>query len=218
MPHALARTPTPAPPTEHEVPFARSFASPGTAPAQPAARPGHSFGRVAVSRPAHGQSAPQPVQPWLEEQRSEGSAQGLQPPGQGKPLPPAVQTKMEHAIGHDFSDVRVHEGPQAKSLDAHAYTRGTDLHFAPGRYRPATHEGQKILGHELAHVVQQKAGRVAVPKGPGRRLTRTPRSRQRRTRLRTGHSAGHREVQRLRGARYSTESESEPESVPGTPG
>lgn len=172
MPHALARTPTPVPPTtEHEVPPAPSFASPGTAPSQPAAQPGHSFGSVAVNRPAHGQSAPQPVQARLEE---EGFAQALQPPGQGKPLPPAVQTKMEHALGHSFSDVRVHEGPQAKSVGALAYTRGTDLHFAPGRYSPATHEGQKILGHELAHVVQQKAGRVAVPKGPGAPVNANP--------------------------------------------
>jgi hypothetical protein len=81
---------------------------------------------------------------------------------------------MERALGHDFSRVRVHEGGHAESLGAIAYTRGTDLHFAPGRYSPATRSGQELLGHELAHVVQQQAGRVAVPQGKGAPINADP--------------------------------------------
>jgi len=85
----------------------------------------------------------------------------------GSPLPDAVQQKMEGAFGHDFSRVRVHHGDHAASIGAQAYAQGEHIHFARGRYSPHSHEGQRLLGHELAHVVQQRAGRVAVPQGKG---------------------------------------------------
>jgi len=47
------------------------------------------------------------------------------------------------------------------------YTWGTNIHFAPGQYNPHTIQGQKLLGHELWHVLQQKAGRVKNPFGGG---------------------------------------------------
>lgn len=84
-------------------------------------------------------------------------------PGSGAFMPAPVQAKMERAFGVDFSSVRVHEGPDAGERGAHAFTQGEHIHFAPGRYHPTSHEGQELLGHELAHVVQQRAGRVAVP-------------------------------------------------------
>src|SRR5690606_19369575 len=85
--------------------------------------------------------------------------------GQGRPMPAPVQAKMEQSFGSDFSDVRVHEGSQAAQLGAVAYTQGSDIHFEPGRYDPHSPAGQELLGHELAHVEQQRAGRVAVPQG-----------------------------------------------------
>jgi hypothetical protein len=80
--------------------------------------------------------------------------------GGGNPMPAAVQAKMENAFGADFSAVRVHQGPQAASIGALAYTQGADVHFAPGQYDPGSQRGQELLGHELAHVVQQSQGRV----------------------------------------------------------
>ena len=85
----------------------------------------------------------------------------------GLPLPRDVQAKMETAFGADFSDVRVHIGHEATSLGAIAYTWGTNIHFAPGQYNPHTIQGQKLLGHELWHVVQQRTGRVKNPFGGG---------------------------------------------------
>lgn len=81
----------------------------------------------------------------------------------GKSMPEGVQEKMETAFGTSFSDVRIHEGPEASSLGAIAYTRGTHIHFQPGQYNPTSQTGQKLLGHELTHVVQQRAKRVPVP-------------------------------------------------------
>ena len=85
----------------------------------------------------------------------------------GRPLPNAVRGKMEAALGADFSAVRVHVGPQAERLGALAFTMGTDIYFAPGRFQPDTAHGQQLLGHELAHVVQQRQGRVRNSSGGG---------------------------------------------------
>ncbi|MDQ6422316.1 DUF4157 domain-containing protein [Paenibacillus sp. LHD-117] len=77
-------------------------------------------------------------------------------------MPPAIQAKMESSFGADFSDVRIHAGsPKASAAGALAYAQGSDIHFAPGQYNPDNKSGQRLLGHELAHVVQQKQGRVS---------------------------------------------------------
>ncbi len=84
-------------------------------------------------------------------------------PGAGAPMPAGLRAKMEGSFQADFSSVRVHEGGHASQVGALAYAQGTDLHFAPGQYQPETQSGQALIGHELAHVVQQGAGRVAAP-------------------------------------------------------
>lgn len=76
-------------------------------------------------------------------------------------IPDAVKQRMEDSFGTDFSSVRVHADSQkAPEVGALAYTQGTDIHFAPGQFKPDTTAGQELLGHELAHVVQQAEGRV----------------------------------------------------------
>lgn len=66
---------------------------------------------------------------------------------------------MESRFGHDFSRVRVHTDPlaarSAEAVAAQAYTVGSDVVFGVGRYAPASRDGQRLLAHELAHVVQQ---------------------------------------------------------------
>jgi GNAT superfamily N-acetyltransferase len=91
----------------------------------------------------------------------------LRPKSGGWPLPRDVQAKMEAAFSANFSDVRVHVGSEASSIGAVAFTWGSDIHFAPGQYNPHTPHGRFLLGHELAHVVQQRAGRVSNPFGGG---------------------------------------------------
>ena len=81
----------------------------------------------------------------------------------GNPLPGPLLAKMEAAFGADFSGVRVHVGPQAARIGAVAFTTGNDLYFAPGRYQPDSVQGQQLIGHELAHVIQQRQGRVRAP-------------------------------------------------------
>ena len=79
----------------------------------------------------------------------------------GRPLPPSLQHQFEIEMGRDFSNVRVHENHGPTLVGAQAYTRGSDIHFAPGQYQPHDPAGSKLLAHELAHVVQQGG-----PSGP----------------------------------------------------
>lgn len=76
-------------------------------------------------------------------------------------IPEGVQAKMEKALNTDLSDVTVTpNSSKAVGVGAAAFTQGTDIHVAPGHYNPNSSGGKKLLGHELAHVAQQKAGRV----------------------------------------------------------
>ena len=76
-------------------------------------------------------------------------------------MPDGVKSKMESGLGSDFSDVKIHaNSSKAPDIGALAYTQGSDIHFAPGQFKPDTSGGQQLLGHELTHVVQQRDGRV----------------------------------------------------------
>ena len=82
----------------------------------------------------------------------------------GRPLEPSVRQDMEQRFGHDFFDVRVHTDSDAhasaRDVSAQAYTSGSHLVFAAGKYSPGTQEGQRLLAHELTHVLQQSGGVV----------------------------------------------------------
>lgn len=84
----------------------------------------------------------------------------------GRPLDTATRQLMESRFNHDFSAVRVHADSRAaesaRAFDARAYAIGNDLAFADGAYAPQTPEGRYLLAHELAHVVQSKAGSGAA--------------------------------------------------------
>lgn len=77
----------------------------------------------------------------------------------GRPLDTATRAFFESRFGHDFGRVRVHTderaGQSARNVNAHAYTVGHDIVFNAGKFSPATQEGQRLLAHELTHVVQQ---------------------------------------------------------------
>jgi hypothetical protein len=77
----------------------------------------------------------------------------------GSPLDHATRAHFEPRFGYDFSKVRVHTNTQAagsaRSVNALAYTVGTNLVFASGAYSPGNITGKRLLAHELTHVVQQ---------------------------------------------------------------
>lgn len=82
----------------------------------------------------------------------------------GSPMEPALRADMESRLGHDFGDVRIHHDAaahnSAKSVNAQAYTVGSDIVFQQGKYEPESQAGQHMLAHELTHVVQQRNGPV----------------------------------------------------------
>jgi hypothetical protein len=82
--------------------------------------------------------------------------------GRGEPLPPDVAESMGDAMGADLNGVRIHTGAEpaalARSVQAVAFTQGTDIYFGAGSYAPRTPSGQRLLAHELAHTVQRSAG------------------------------------------------------------
>jgi Domain of unknown function (DUF4157) len=99
---------------------------------------------------------------------SAGNGQTAASQGGGLPLPSTARRQMEMRFGQDFSSVRVHTAPNAAfrlhGLNAQAYTQGDNIHFKPGAYDPHSASGQNVLAHELANVVQQRAG-VAIADG-----------------------------------------------------
>jgi hypothetical protein len=82
----------------------------------------------------------------------------------GRPLDPPVRSFFESRFGHDFSDVRVHTDAKAaksaRAVNAAAYTVGADVVFGSEQYLPTHESGQRLLAHELTHVVQQRALRA----------------------------------------------------------
>jgi hypothetical protein len=84
--------------------------------------------------------------------------------GGGRPLDAPVRDDMEARLGADFGDVRVHTDDRAhdsaQSVNAHAYTVGSNVVFQRDRYDPGSSEGRTMLAHELTHVIQQRNGPV----------------------------------------------------------
>lgn len=83
----------------------------------------------------------------------------------GRSLDPQIQTKMESAIGANFSGIRIHTDTQAdqlsRSIQAKAFTTGRDVFFKQGEYNPNSRSGQELLAHELTHTVQQGTATVS---------------------------------------------------------
>jgi hypothetical protein len=67
----------------------------------------------------------------------------------------------------------VHVGGEAaraaRALGAAAFASGSDIAFAAGAYAPDTPRGERLIAHELAHVVQHRA---APPRSGARLLSR----------------------------------------------
>ena len=78
----------------------------------------------------------------------------------GQPLPTGFRRNVEGAMGRSFADVRVHSDRKANdlssSIQAKAFTNGSNIYFGRGQYRPEHPSGQRLLAHELTHVAQQR--------------------------------------------------------------
>ncbi len=86
----------------------------------------------------------------------------------GMPLEPGIRGRMESRFGHDFGKVRVHRDGQAAAsaaaVQARAYTVGHQIVLGSAAVNAGSAEALPLLGHELAHVVQQE--RASLTPGP----------------------------------------------------
>ena len=106
-------------------------------------------------------------------QRSVGNqaVQELLQSSEGEKIPESDREKFESAFGEDLSEVRIHHGQEAAELSAeagaNAFTAGRDIYFAEGMYAPQTPEGERLLAHELTHVLQQELPGAEKTDRPG---------------------------------------------------
>lgn len=80
----------------------------------------------------------------------------------GQPLPGTERRFFEQRFGADFSHVRIHNNPgaarMAKSINARAFTQGSDVVFGKDEYAHGTNSCRRLIAHELTHVIQQHSG------------------------------------------------------------
>jgi len=82
--------------------------------------------------------------------------------GRGEPLSASQRAFFEPLFGASFDRVRVHAGGEAagaaSALRARAYTLGEQIVWGRRDPEPASGQANRLLAHELAHVVQQRGG------------------------------------------------------------
>jgi hypothetical protein len=109
--------------------------------------------RTAGGRPTDGSRRTQASAAAMDESR-------------GEPLPAVWADRWSHALGEPVHEARVHTDAAAaraaQQLRARAVTSGRDVYFAHGEFNPGTSSGDRLLAHELTHVLQ---ARHAPPAG-----------------------------------------------------
>ena len=73
--------------------------------------------------------------------------------GAPQPMSPQLREKFEPGFQADFTNIRISRGHIPEELGVQAVAQGTDILLDADA-------GMDVLGHELAHVVQQAQGRV----------------------------------------------------------
>ncbi len=98
------------------------------------------------------------IRPQKETRKDVSRSDEASKRAQNSPLAGAMREANPLASG--LSGIRLQtESQEAKTLGYKAFTRGNEVHFASGEYRPDTSEGQEIIQHEAVHVRQQAMGR-----------------------------------------------------------
>lgn len=79
--------------------------------------------------------------------------------GSGQPLSQSERSFFEPRLGTNLGHIRVHnDGASAhlaRSINARAFTTGSNITFAAGQYAPHSQTGKRLLAHELVHTIQQ---------------------------------------------------------------
>ncbi|MCB9760286.1 MAG: DUF4157 domain-containing protein [Alphaproteobacteria bacterium] len=82
----------------------------------------------------------------------------------GRPLAPEQRARFEQAMGRDLSGVRVHEDAHAaqiaEQINATAFTLGRHVYLGRDAGQPGSPMLDRVLAHELTHVIQSEQGRL----------------------------------------------------------
>ena len=88
----------------------------------------------------------------------------------GEPLSASSRRPFERFFQANLSDVRIHDNAAAnraaRQLNAQAFARGSDVYFDAGKFDAKSADGQRLLAHELTHVVQPARDAGAVHRIP----------------------------------------------------
>ena len=89
-------------------------------------------------------------QPLEDEELMQGKFTAQKQPEENRTgMPDELKASMESTLNTDFSEVRVHpNSSKATEVGALAYTQGTDVHFAPGQFKPESSNGQQLVVYE----------------------------------------------------------------------
>ena len=93
------------------------------------------------------------IPPVQEAAPSKSEMLHLSGAGAPQPMSPALREKFEPGFNADFSNIRISRGHIPEGMGVQAVAQGTDILLDQSA-------GMDVLGHELAHVVQQAQGRV----------------------------------------------------------
>jgi peptidoglycan/xylan/chitin deacetylase (PgdA/CDA1 family) len=127
-----------------------------------------------AARPAVARSSPHSGSSSGHSERGDGQGAAVAPSlvetvlrTAGQPLDAVSRRTMESRFGHDFGNVELHTGAQAAqsagAVGASAYTVGNHIVVGEG-FVAGSAQGQRLLAHELVHVIQQEG---AVPSVQG---------------------------------------------------
>ncbi|MCE7989167.1 MAG: DUF4157 domain-containing protein [Caldilinea sp. CFX5] len=134
--------------------------------AVPVSQPLPQLGAAVAPWPGNAEAVPMTLQPRTANEAATAPPAGQRPPAQrlsrGSAVEPGLRTRLEKTVGFDLGTVRLHTDSGAAALAAHmhaqAFTVGSHIFFAAGRFQPQTQAGQALLLHELLHVRQQPGG------------------------------------------------------------
>jgi hypothetical protein len=82
----------------------------------------------------------------------------------GTPLSSDVTGPLQKEFPNEnFANILIHEDIP-EYIDRESFSLGDNIHFKPGKYHPSHHVGQELLGHEIAHVLQERMAKAKQEK------------------------------------------------------
>jgi hypothetical protein len=119
----------------------------------------HSVNEVAPARGVSEESPRSELPGASEVMQAMDALQAPQRQDRVTPLEHDLGARMSRLFAFDVRRVAVVPESPAVTGSTKAVTKGDEVHFRPGAYQPGTPAGDRLIAHELAHVVQQQGGR-----------------------------------------------------------